>query len=93
MMSHETRLRLSDPILRAACDLAAARRVSLAQVIRDALAAELRRARGTAPPPPVAAPDYAQRPTRSPYFLNDAVGGPVFMSGPRQSGTEDVIGF
>jgi hypothetical protein len=92
MMSHETRLRLSDPILRAACDLAAARGVSLAQVIRDALAAELRRARGNVPPP-VAAPDYAQRPTRSPYFLNDAVGGPVFMSGPRQSGTEDVIGF
>lgn len=92
MMSHETRLRLSDPILRAACDLAAARGVSLAQVIRDALAAELRRARGTAPPP-VARTDYVQRPTRSPYFLNDAFGGPVFMSGPRQSGAEDVIGF
>ncbi len=92
MMSHETRLRLSDPVLRAACDLAAARGVSLAQVIRDALAAELRRARAN-PPPPVARTDYVQRPTRSPYFLNDAVGGPVFMSGPRQSGTEDVIGF
>lgn len=45
MQTHETILRLSDPMLRAACDLARARDLTVGQVIRDALASELRKAR------------------------------------------------
>jgi len=44
MQRHETVLWLSDPMLRAACDLARARDQTVGQVVRDALAAELRRA-------------------------------------------------
>ncbi len=45
MLTHETILKLPDPLLREACALAKARDLSVGQIVRDALAAELRRAK------------------------------------------------
>lgn len=45
MMTHETILKLPDPMLREACRLARTRDMTVGQVVRDALSAELRRAR------------------------------------------------
>jgi hypothetical protein len=45
MMTHETILKLPDPLLREACNLARARELTVGQIVRDALSAELRRAR------------------------------------------------
>lgn len=40
----DTTLKLSEPMLRAACDLARHRDLTVGQIVRDALAAEIRRA-------------------------------------------------
>jgi hypothetical protein len=45
MMTHETILKLPDPLLREACNLARSRDLTVGQIVRDALSAELRRAR------------------------------------------------
>lgn len=45
MMTHETILKIPDPLLREACHLARARETTVGQLVRDALSAELRRAR------------------------------------------------
>ena len=44
-MTHETILRLPDPLLREACALARSRDQSVGEIVRNALASELRRAR------------------------------------------------
>ncbi len=41
----ETTVKLSEPMLRAACDLARDRDQTVGQIVRDALAAEIRRGR------------------------------------------------
>ena len=56
--THETTLKLSEPMLRAACDLARMRDQTVGQIVRDALGAEIRRARRSGPTPDH--PDAAQ---------------------------------
>lgn len=51
MIQHDVSLKLSDPMLQAARSVAASRDVTVGQVIRDALATELRRVRAGAKTP------------------------------------------
>ena len=44
-MTHETILKLPDPLLREACDLARTRKQTVGDIVRSALVAELRKAR------------------------------------------------